>query len=295
MDAEFISVPKIRLINGVSVPQVGFGTFQIPEESTAEAVGQALRLGYRHIDTAAAYDNEAEVGRAIHESGLDRSDIFVATKLRNLDQGTDSVLDAFDASRRALGLEVIDLYLIHWPVPCHDRYVETWQAMSGLLDSGAVRAIGVCNFLPEHLERLVAETGVVPAVDQVEVHPAFSQPDVREAARLRGIAVEAYSPLGRGGDLANPVVTSIAQSHGVTPAQVVLRWHVQSGRIVIPKSVHPDRMRQNLEVTGFELSAYDLSAIDALDNVSGRIGGDPEIFDFSQSREDITARNETRQ
>lgn len=285
-------IPHVVLSNGVAVPQVGFGTFQIPPDDTQRAVEQALELGYRHIDTAAAYYNEAGVGAAVRASGLPRDEVFVTTKLRNADHGAGKAIEAFEASRRALGLEVVDLYLIHWPVPSRDLFVETWQALQGLAEEGAVRALGVSNFLPEHLERLVAETGAVPTVDQIEVHPTFSQPAVREAARLRGISVEAYSPLGQGADLAEPEITGIAARLGVTPAQVVLRWHVQSGRIVIPKSVHPRRMRDNLDVVGFELSDEDVRAIDALDRADGRIGGDPATFSFPQTREDAAARGE---
>lgn len=284
-------VPHLQLDDAVTIPQVGFGTFQIPPEDTQRAVEEALGIGYRHIDTAAAYYNEAGVGAAIRATGLE-GQVFVTTKLRNADQGREAALEAFEASRRALGLEVIDLYLIHWPVPSGDLYVETWRSLVELADQGAVRAIGVSNFLPEHLERLVVETGVTPAVDQVEVHPTFSQPEVRAACLRRGIAVEAYSPLGQGADLGDPTVVAIADRLGVTPAQVVLRWHVQSGRIVIPKSVHPDRMRHNLDVTGFELTHDDLAAIDGLDSPDARIGGDPATFAFPQTREDAAARGE---
>lgn len=285
-------VPRIQLDDGVAIPQVGFGTFQIPPSDTQRAVEEALEIGYRHIDTAAGYYNEAGVGAAIRASGLLEGDVFVTTKLRNADQGTERAREAFEASRRALGREVIDLYLIHWPVPSKDLYVDTWRTLADLADEGAVRAIGVSNFLPEHLERLVVETGVTPAVNQVEVHPTFSQPDVRRECLRRGIAVEAYSPLGQGTDLRDPVVTGIARRLGVTPAQVVLRWHVQSDRIVIPKSVHPERMRGNLAVTGFELEPSDIVAIDALDNPGGRIGGDPATFAFPQTLEDAAARGE---
>lgn len=285
-------VPRVQLDDGVAIPRVGFGTFQIPPADTQRAVEEALEIGYRHIDTAAAYYNEAGVGAAIRASGLPAQDVFVTTKLRNADQGAERAREAFEASRRALGREVIDLYLIHWPLPSADLYVDTWRVLAELAEQGAVRAIGVSNFLPEHLERLVVETGVTPAVNQVEVHPRFSQPEVRRASLRRGVAVEAYSPLGQGADLRDPVVTGIAQRLGVTPAQVVLRWHVQSGRIVIPKSVHPQRMRENLAVTGFDLAPGDIAAIDALDTPGGRIGGDPATFAFPQTLEDAAARGE---
>jgi diketogulonate reductase-like aldo/keto reductase len=276
-------VPMIELDNGVSIPQVGFGVFQIPDARTQEAVEAALEAGYRHIDTAAAYYNEAGVGAAVRASGLPREEVFVTTKLRNGDQGHDSALRAFEDSRRALGLDYVDLYLIHWPVPSQDRYVETWRAFEKLLADGVVRAIGVSNFLPEHLDRLLAETDVVPAVNQIELHPTFQQRPTQEASRKAGIAVEAYSPLGQGADLDDPVVTAIADRLGVTPAQVVLRWHVQQGTIVIPKSVNPQRMRQNIDLFGFELTDEDMAAISGLDSPH-RIGADPATAAFTQFR-----------
>src|SRR5690606_4911434 len=264
-------------------PQVGFGVFQIPDARTQEAVEAALEAGYRHIDTAAAYYNEAGVGAAVRASGLPREEVFVTTKLRNGDQGHDSALRAFEDSRRALGLDYVDLYLIHWPVPSQDRYVETWRAFEKLLAAGVVRAIGVSNFLPEHLDRLLAETDVVPAVNQIELHPTFQQRPTQEASRKAGIAVEAYSPLGQGADLDDPVVTAIADRLGVTPAQVVLRWHVQQGTIVIPKSVNPQRMRENIDLFGFELTDEDMAAISGLDSPH-RIGADPATAAFTQFR-----------
>lgn len=276
-------VPMIELDNGVSIPQVGFGVFQIPDARTQEAVEAALEAGYRHIDTAAAYYNEAGVGAAVRASGLPREEVFVTTKLRNGDQGHDSALRAFEDSRRALGLDYVDLYLIHWPVPSQDRYVETWRAFEKLLADGVVRAIGVSNFLPEHLDRLLAETDVVPAVNQIELHPTFQQRPTQEASRKAGIAVEAYSPLGQGADLDDPVVTAIADRLGVTPAQVVLRWHVQQGTIVIPKSVNPQRMRENIDLFGFELTDEDMAAISSLDSPH-RIGADPATAAFTQFR-----------
>ncbi|HLS39611.1 MAG TPA: aldo/keto reductase [Ornithinicoccus sp.] len=276
-------VPMIELDNGVSIPQVGFGVFQIPDARTQEAVEAALEAGYRHIDTAAAYYNEAGVGAAVRASGLPREEVFVTTKLRNGDQGHDSALRAFEDSRRALGLDYVDLYLIHWPVPSQDRYVETWRAFEKLLADGVVRAIGVSNFLPEHLDRLLAETDVVPAVNQIELHPTFQQRPTQEASRKAGIAVEAYSPLGQGADLDDPVVTAIADRLGVTPAQVVLRWHVQQGTIVIPKSVNPQRMRENIDLFGFELTDEDMAAISGLDSPH-RIGADPATAAFTQFR-----------
>lgn len=291
-DSRPTHTPQVRLAGGVEIPQVGFGTFQIPPEDTQRAVEEALGLGYRHIDTAAGYYNEAGVGAALRATGLPRDEVFVTTKLRNTDQGREAAREAFEASRRALGVEVVDLYLIHWPVPSADLYVETWRTLVELADEGAVRAIGVSNFLPEHLERLVVETGVTPALNQIEVHPTFSQPEVRADCLRRGIVVEAYSPLGQAADLQDPVVTGIAGRLGLTPAQVVLGWHIRSGRVVIPKSVHPVRMRENLSATGAELDAADLAALDALDRADGRVGGDPATFAFPQTLEDAAARGE---
>lgn len=277
------SIPSITLSNGVEIPQVGLGVFQVPDTSTQEVVETALELGYRHVDTAAGYYNEAEVGAALRAAGLPREEVFVTTKLRNGDQGYDSALAAFENSRRALGVDVVDLYLIHWPVPSKDLYVETWRAFTKLLEEGAVRAIGVSNFLPDHLRRLITESDVVPAVNQVEVHPTFQQRATLEATTEAGVAVEAYSPLGQGADLGATTVTRIAAAHGVTPAQVVLRWHVQQGRIVIPKSVTPERLRANIDLFGFELSAEELAAIDALES-GNRIGPDPATAAFTQYR-----------
>ncbi|MGC5627696.1 aldo/keto reductase [Georgenia sp. Z1344] len=273
----------VTLASGVTIPQVGFGTFQIPPEETQAAVEHALGYGYRHIDTAAAYNNEAGVGAALRGSGLARDDIFVTTKLRNGEQGHDAALRAFDDSRQRLGVDVVDLYLVHWPVPSKDLYVETWRALAEIKESGAVRAIGVSNFLPEHLQRLADETGVLPDVNQIEVHPTFQQRATLEATRTAGIAVEAYSPLGQGADLQSEEVAELADAHGVTPGQIVLRWHVQHGHIVIPKSVNPARIEANLDLFRFELTADEMAVLDAMDS-EDRVGGDPAVFDRSQIR-----------
>jgi 2,5-diketo-D-gluconate reductase A len=278
-----IHVPTVTLNNGVAIPQVGFGVFQVPEDNTQHVVETALEAGYRHIDTAAGYYNEAGVGAALKATGLPREDVFVTTKLRNGDHGFDAALAAFENSRRALGLDVVDLYLIHWPVPSQDLYVETWRAFEKLLSDGAVRAIGVSNFLPQHLRRLLAESDVVPAVNQVEVHPTFQQRETLAATASAGIAVEAYSPLGQGRDLGSDAVTQIAAAHDVTPGQVVLRWHLQAGRIVIPKSVTPDRIAANLDLFGFELDEDEVEVIGGLDTAS-RIGADPDVAAFTQYR-----------
>jgi 2,5-diketo-D-gluconate reductase A len=274
-------VPSVVLANGVKVPQVGLGVFKVPDDQTQRTVEQAFEAGYRHVDTAAGYYNEAGVGAALRASGLRRHEVFVTTKLRNGDQGYDSALQAFEDSREALDVEVVDLYLIHWPVPSRDLYVETWRAFEKLYADGAVRAIGVSNFLPEHLARLLAETDVVPAVNQIEVHPTYQQRATQEATRAAGIAVEAYSPLGRGADLSHPVVIEIARAHGITPAQAILRWHLQQDRVVIPKSVDPQRIAANIDLFGVELDAAEIAAIDALDS-DARLGSDPATAAFSQ-------------
>lgn len=278
-----MSTPSLTLNNGVAIPQVGFGTFQVPPEDTQRTVEAALEAGYRHIDTAAGYYNEAGVGAAVRASGLPRDEVFVTTKLRNGDQGHDQALRAFEDSRSALGLDVVDLYLIHWPVPSKDQYVETWRAFEKLLADGAVRSIGVSNFLPDHLERLVRETDVVPVLNQVEVHPTFQQRDTLAATTGHGIAVEAYSPLGQGRDLHADAVTAAAERLGVSTGQVVLRWHVQRGHVVIPKSVTPERIRSNLDLFSFELTDDEVAAIDALE-AGERVGADPATAAFTQFR-----------
>ncbi|MFI5569479.1 aldo/keto reductase [Streptomyces sp. NPDC051740] len=257
------------------MPQLGFGVWQVPDAEAETAVATALEAGYRSIDTAAIYGNEEGTGRALAKSGVPREDLFVTTKLWNSDQGYDSTLRAFDTSLSKLGLEYVDLYLIHWPTPARDRYVDTYKAFEKLLADGRVRAIGVSNFLPEHLERLIAETSVVPAVNQIELHPHLQQHASREYHAERGIATEAWSPLGSGkGILEIPAIVAIAQKHGRTAAQVVLRWHLQLGNVVIPKSVTPSRIAENIDVFGFSLDAEDLTAISAL-NEDRRIGSDP--------------------
>jgi 2,5-diketo-D-gluconate reductase A len=273
-------VPTITLNNNVQMPQFGFGVFQVSPEETERVVSTALEVGYRSIDTAAAYHNEQGVGRAIASSGLARDKVFVTTKLWNSDHGYDRTLWAFDASAQRLGLQTVDLYLIHWPVPAADRYVETWKALEKLAADGRTRAIGVSNFAAEHLRRLLAETDTIPAVNQIELHPRFPQTELRAMHAEHGIATEAWSPLAQGGELlSDATITRIADRHGVTPAQVVLRWHVQIGNIVIPKSVNPQRMRRNLDVFSFELSSNDLAAVAKL-NTGRRIGFDPATMNL---------------
>jgi 2,5-diketo-D-gluconate reductase A len=273
-------VPAITLADDVAIPQLGFGVFQVPPDETAKAVSEALSVGYRHIDTATAYRNEAGVGEALRASGIPREDVFVTTKLWNADQGHDSTLRAFDASLDALGLDAVDLYLIHWPLPRRDAYVETWQAMERIHRDGRARAIGVSNFGVTHLRRLFDECDVKPAINQIELHPNLAQAELRALHAEHGIVTEAWSPLAQGALLSDERVASLASKHGRTPAQIVLRWHLQLGNVVIPKSVTPSRIKENFEVFDFELDADDMAAIAELDT-GRRIGPDPETFDVS--------------
>ena len=272
------SVPNIALHDGNTIPQLGFGVFQVPDDQAYDAVGAALRAGYRSIDTARVYDNETGTGRAIADSGIDRDELFVTTKVWNDDQGYDSTLRAFDASLARLGLDYLDLYLIHWPRPAQDRYIDTFKAMQQLKADGRVRSIGVSNFTAEQLTRLAEEVGEVPVLNQIELHPDFAQAHLRSVHADMGIVTEAWSPLGRGAAVEHATIRAIADAHGRTPAQVILRWHLQLGNVVIPKSVTPARIASNFEVFDFELTVDDMFAIGALDRPDGRIGPDPATF-----------------
>ncbi|MEV3988073.1 aldo/keto reductase [Streptomyces sp. NPDC049837] len=271
-------VPSITLNNGVAMPQLGFGVWQVPDDEAANAVGTALEAGYRSIDTAAIYGNEKGTGEAIAASGIARDELFVTTKVWNSEHGHDATLRAFDESLARLGLDYVDLYLIHWPVPSRDAYVDTYKALEKIHADGRAKAIGVSNFLPGHLERLLDETSVVPVLNQIELHPRLQQSESRAFHARHGIRTEAWSPLGQGrGLLEVPTIVAVARKHERTPAQVVLRWHLQLGNIVIPKSVTPSRIRENIDVFDFELDADDLAAFAALDE-GKRLGPDPATF-----------------
>jgi 2,5-diketo-D-gluconate reductase A len=279
-----MAAPLVTLNDGNSMPQVGLGVWQTPPEDTERAVATALEAGYRHVDTAAGYFNEREVGKAVTASGLAREDVFVTTKLRNAGQGYDSTLAAFDTSMKHLGFsgsaDYLDLYLIHWPMPAKNLFVDTFKAFAHLRDRGRIRSIGVSNFEPEHLRILVDSTGIVPAVNQIELHPLLQQQELREVHAQLGIATEAWSPLGQGSLLSNPTVTAVADAHGKTPAQVLIRWHIQLRNIVIPKSVTPERIVSNFDVFDFELTEQDMASISSLGDGT-RLGPDPRTFNFT--------------
>ena len=273
-----MSIPNITLNNDIAMPQLGFGVFKVPSGDTAKIVTTALEAGYRSIDTATLYGNEDGVGQAIATSGIPRDELFVTTKLWNTDQGYDSALRAFDISMKNLGLDYLDLYLIHWPVPSQDQYVQTWRALERLYADGRVRAIGVSNFQPDHLRRLAAESGITPVVNQVELHPYLTQETLRAYHAEHGIATEAWAPLAKGRELmSDPVIESLARTHGRTPAQIVLRWHLQRGTIAIPKSVTPSRIAENLDVFGFSLGDSEMADITGLDR-GGRTGPEPDTM-----------------
>lgn len=294
------AIPKITLNNGVTIPQLGFGTLNVPPDRTpstentartAEVVGLALKLGYRHIDTAQMYGNERGVGQGIAASGIPREQVYVTSKLGNGNHRPDDVRRSFDETLRKLGLDYLDLFLVHWPLPTlyGGDYVSTWKAMTGLLADGRVRSVGVSNFQPAHLKRIIDETGIRPVVNQIEVHPGFNNDAARAASASHGIAVEAWSPLGQGKLLDDAVLGALAASKGKTTAQVILRWHIQHGHIVIPKSMRRERMQENLDLFDFDLSPAEVAAIDALDRgESGRIGPSPDTFDWIPSASNDT-------
>jgi 2,5-diketo-D-gluconate reductase A len=273
-------VPVLTLHDGVEIPQLGFGVFQIPPEETQERVEEALAAGYRHVDTAAAYRNEAGVGAAIAAGGVRREDVFVTTKLWNSEQGHDSTLRAFEKSVERLGTGHVDLYLIHWPLPSRDLFLDTWRAFERIKEEGGARSIGVSNFRVEDLERLEAEAEQRPTVNQVELHPRLQQAELRTWHADHDVATEAWSPLAQGDLLEDGTIETVAAHHERTPAQVILRWHLQVGNVVIPKSVTPERIRENFELFDFALSEDDMAAIERLD-AGERVGPDPGSFDVA--------------
>ena len=275
------NVPNVKFNDGRTIPQLGYGVWQVEDEVAEKVVGTALETGYRHIDTAAIYGNEAGVGRAIANSDVAREDIFLTTKLWNSDQGYESAFEAFEASLEKLGTDYVDLYLIHWAKPQQSLYLDSWRALIELQKQGKVRSIGVSNFPEEQLREIIEETGVVPVIHQVELHPYFSQEALRAVHAEYGIATQAWSPLGNGSDLLqNPVLAEIAERHDATPAQVVLAWHLAKGTVAIPKSVTPSRIEENLASVNVKLTAEDIAAVDALSSPEGRIGADPANIDF---------------
>lgn len=270
----------ITLNDGARIPQVGLGVWQTPNDEAAPAVKAALSAGYRHVDTAAVYENEEGVGEGIRQSGIDRPDIFLTTKLWNTEQGYDQTLKAFDASLKRLGTDYVDLYLIHWPSAHRGLFVDTWKAFVKLKEEGRAKSIGVSNFYPEHIEKIVAETGVVPVINQIELHPDFQQREARAFHEKHGIATQSWSPLGQGKLLGHPAITDIAAKLGRTPAQVIIRWHIDNGLVVIPKSVTPSRINENFKVFDFKLSAEDRDTLNGLDDAGARIGPDPKTATF---------------
>ena len=275
-----MTIPTLQLLDGNRIPQVGYGVFKVPADDTRRAVLEAFELGYRHIDTAAIYGNEEGVGAAIAESGIPRDELFITTKLWNDRHDGDEPRAALGESLGKLGLDAVDLYLVHWPTPARDNYVHAWERLIDLREQGLTRSIGVSNFLVPHLERIIAETGVAPVVNQIELHPAYQQREVVEWALARGIRIEAWGPLGQGKyDLFSaPAVAGAAAAHGKTPAQVVLRWHLDKGNIVFPKSVRRDRLAENIDIVDFALTDDEIAAIDAIDpgDGSGRVSAHPD-------------------
>ncbi len=273
-----MAVPTLTLNDGRVIPQLGFGVWQLPDGDAPDIVGRAFQAGYRLIDTAAVYGNEAGVGRAVREARVPREEIFLTTKLWNDRQGGDAAKAAFDESLKRLGQPYVDLYLIHWPCPRQHLFVETWKAMIGFRAEGRAKSIGVSNFSPENIATLVAETGVAPAVNQIELHPHFQRKGPRADHARAGVVTESWSPLGQGRELKDPAIVAIAEAHGRSPAQVMLRWHVQLGCIAIPKTARPERIVENVSVFDFALSDAEMAKMEALDRPDGRIGPDPATF-----------------
>ncbi|WP_407976592.1 aldo/keto reductase [Brucella pseudogrignonensis] len=273
-----MTVPAVKLNDGNHIPQLGYGVWQVGNDEAISAVSEALKVGYRHIDTAAIYGNEEGTGKAINESGIARSDIYLTTKLWNKEQGYESTLKAFDESLKKLGTDYVDLYLIHWPLPSKDLFMETWRAFIKIKEEGRAKSIGVSNFRTADLERILKESDVVPVLNQIELHPQFQQDELRLFHSRHNIATEAWSPLGQGTILENPTLKTIAEKHGKSVAQVILRWHIETGNIVIPKSVTPARIKENFEVFDFSLNGTDHDAITKLDKTDGRIGPNPATF-----------------
>lgn len=275
------TVPTVPFHDGTTIPQLGYGVWRVEDEVAADVVAQAIRAGYRHIDTAAIYGNEAGVGRAVAAAGVPREELFITTKVWNSEQGYDKALAALEDSLAKLGTDYVDLWLIHWAKPAQGTYVDTWKALIEAQRQGKARSIGVSNFPAEQLEEIIEATGVVPVIHQVETHPYWQQRELREVQERHGIVHESWSPLGQGGDLlADPVVTEIAEAHGATPAQVVIAWHLAHGFVVIPKSVTPERIASNLAAADVELTEDEVARIDALDREDGRIGPDPATIEF---------------
>jgi 2,5-diketo-D-gluconate reductase A len=269
---------RIRLKDGIEIPQIGFGVWQIENAAAPKAVQAAIEAGYRSIDTAAIYGNEEGIGAGIRAAGIPRKELYITTKLWNDRHGAKAAPKAFEESLKRLGLDYVDLYLIHWPTPRANLYVETWRTLQDIQNSGRARSVGVSNFTVPHLERLLSETGIVPAINQIELHPRFQQAAQRAFHARHGIVTESWSPLGRGRVMKDPLIAGIAAGHGRTPAQVTLRWHIQSGLVAIPKSVTPSRIAENFDVFGFELTEDDMAKIATLDNSRGRVGPDPDLF-----------------
>lgn len=274
------SVPSIKLRDGNSIPQLGLGVWQVDPAITARVVSDAIEVGYRSIDTAEGYQNEEGVGEAIKRASVPRSELFITSKLRNGGHARDLALKSFDASMKALGLDQLDLFLIHWPVPSQGKFVEAWKTLVELKTQGRIRSIGTSNFNQDHLQRIIDETGETPVVNQIELHPRFQQRDKRDFHKQHNIIIESWSPLGSGRMLDDPTVSAIAKKHGKSIAQTIIRWHLQEGLIVIPKTTHRERMVENFDVFGFELDADDVARINGLDKRDGRVGADPATASF---------------